>query len=46
MTIAASKSPVTRSAISISGTPGNAMIGDGAGSLLTMTTSFPIARSA
>src|SRR5437588_69382 len=45
-TIAASKSPSTRSAISMPATPGNAWRGPGAGSLLTTRTVLPSARSA
>src|SRR5437764_12766715 len=45
-TIAASKSPSTRSAISMPATPGNAWRGPGAGSLLTTRTVLPRARSA
>src|SRR6185436_3595769 len=46
MMIAASKSPSTRSAISMSETPGKAISGAGAGSAFTTRTSWPSARSA
>src|SRR5439155_3502633 len=46
MMIAPSKSSVTRSASSISGTPGKACMGSGAGSLLMTRTSLPSARRA
>src|SRR6266540_12883 len=46
MMIAASKSPSTRGATMISGTPGNCISGGGAASALTTAASFPSALSA
>src|SRR5947209_6229280 len=46
MMIAASKSPSTRGAIVMAGTPANCISGGGAGSALTTSACFPIARSA
>src|ERR1051326_3780866 len=46
MTIAASNSPCTAGAMTMSGTPRNAMSAGGAGSKFTTVTSLPSARSA